>query len=57
MNICIQMQEVKISYLLNTPLNEFLGLTPPMILIIFFSNINIFLLLDEFPRKLFHTSL
>jgi hypothetical protein len=41
----------KISNLLNRPLHEFLGLTPVMILIIFFCSVNIFLLLHELPQK------
>jgi hypothetical protein len=37
---------------LNRLSHEFLGLTPDMILTVFFCNINIYLLLDKFPQKI-----
>jgi hypothetical protein len=44
--------KVKISNLLNSLLHEFLGLTLAIILMIFFCNVNIFLLLHELPQKI-----
>jgi hypothetical protein len=54
-NICSQGRS-KISDHLNMPLHEFLGLSSSMILI-FFWNINNFLLLNEWKQKIFGTSL
>jgi hypothetical protein len=47
----------KIYSFLNKLLHEFLGLAPAKIQLIFFCKVNILLLLDELPQKLFHTSL
>jgi hypothetical protein len=47
----------KISSFLNGLLHEFHGLAPAIILMIFFSKVNILFLLDELLQKLFHTSL
>jgi hypothetical protein len=47
----------KISNFLNRLLHEFLGLMPAINLTIFFCKKNTFLLFDELPKKLFHTSL
>jgi hypothetical protein len=44
--------KVKISDLINRLLHEFLGLPLAIILIIFFCNVNIFLLLHELPQKI-----
>jgi hypothetical protein len=41
----------------NRLLHEFLGLTQAINLTIFFHKVNIFLMLDELPKKLFQTSL
>jgi hypothetical protein len=43
---------VKISNFLNSLLHEVLGCAPTIILVILFSKINIFLLLEEFPPKI-----
>jgi len=51
------MEEVKISKLMNRFLHEVLDLTPAIILIVFFCNVNIILLLVKLPKKLFHISL
>jgi hypothetical protein len=42
----------KISSFLNRLLHEVLGCAPTIIMMIFFCNVNIFLLLDEFPPKI-----
>jgi hypothetical protein len=44
-------EKAKISNLLKRLLYKFLGLTPAIILMIFFCNVNIFLLLHELPQK------
>jgi hypothetical protein len=48
---------VKIFNLLNILLYEILGPRPAFKLTVFFSNANIYLLLDEQPKKLFHVAL
>jgi hypothetical protein len=45
---------VKLSNPLNRRLHEFLCLTPAIILMILFCNVNIFLLLRELPEKIIH---
>jgi hypothetical protein len=51
MKIYIGMEQAKSPVFLNRLLHEVLGCAPTIILIIFFCNLNIFLLLDEFPPK------
>jgi hypothetical protein len=48
---------VKIFILLNTLLQEFLGLTPVINVTVLLCKVNIVLLLEESPQKLFYTSL
>jgi hypothetical protein len=57
MKVCIHMEERKISNLVNRLQHEFLGLASPIILRVLFCKVNVILLLNELPSKLFHSLL